>query len=74
VRSPSKTTSLLAALGAAAFAVLGAPAAAADPGNGIACQPGQIVIDGQCSMPPPPTDTNDQKGSAPAGDQGGHHN
>ena len=45
--------SLLAAVGAgfAAAAIVGAPAAVADD-NTIACEPGQIVIDGNCAAAP----------------------
>ena len=44
-------TSLLAAVGAgfAASAIIGAPAAVAQPGD-TACAPGQLVIDGQCNV------------------------
>jgi hypothetical protein len=44
---------LLAAVGAgfAAAAIVGAPAAVADD-NTIACEPGQIVIDGNCAAAP----------------------
>lgn len=46
-------TSLFAAVGAglAAAAIVGAPAAFADD-NTIACEPGQIVIDGNCAAAP----------------------
>jgi hypothetical protein len=60
-RSRAKAiTSLLAAVGAgfAVSALIGAPTAVADP-NTIACQPGQVVIDGQCNMP-------DTKANVPA--------
>ena len=45
--------SVLAAVGAgfAAAAIVGAPAALADD-NTIACEPGQIVIDGNCAAAP----------------------
>ena len=45
-------TSLLAAVGAgfAVSAMIGAPAAVAQPGD-TACEPGQVVIDGQCNVP-----------------------
>ena len=45
-------TSLLAAVGAgfAVSAMIGAPAAVAQPGD-TACAPGQVVIDGQCNVP-----------------------
>ena len=45
--------SVLAAVGAgfAAAAIVGAPAAVADD-NTIACEPGQIVIDGNCAAAP----------------------
>lgn len=52
--SKSRTTSLLTAAGAA-FAMctmLGAPTAVAQPGT-TDCQEGQVVIDGQCSVPAP---------------------
>jgi hypothetical protein len=44
--------SLLAAVGAgfAVSAIIGAPAAVAQPGD-TACAPGQVVIDGQCNVP-----------------------
>ena len=44
-------TSLLAAVGAgfAVSAMIGAPAAVAQPD--IACEPVQVVIDGQCNVP-----------------------
>ena len=44
-------TSLLAVVGAgfAVSAMIGAPAAVAQPD--IACEPGQVVIDGQCNVP-----------------------
>ena len=56
-------TSLLAAVGAgfAVSAMIGAPAAVAQPD--IACEPGQVVIDGQCNVP----DNNANNGSAPPG-------
>lgn len=47
------TTALAATV---ALAALCAPSAAADPGS-TACEPGQIVIDGQCNVPPPPNPT-----------------
>ncbi|MBJ7339724.1 hypothetical protein [Mycolicibacterium sp.] len=58
----SRTTALLTTAGAmlAAAAVIYAPVAAAD--DTIACEPGQIVIDGNCSVPGPPP----QDDSAPA--------
>jgi hypothetical protein len=45
-------TSLLAAVGAgfAVSAMIGAPAAVAQPGD-TSCAPGQVVIDGQCNVP-----------------------
>jgi hypothetical protein len=45
-------TSLLTAVGAgfAVSAMIGAPAAVAQPGN-TACEPGQVVIDSQCNVP-----------------------
>jgi hypothetical protein len=45
----SRVVSLMAT--GAALGILCAPAAAADPA-GTACEPGQIVINGQCSTPP----------------------
>lgn len=46
-----RTTALLAAAVAASAlsAIVGAPAAAGD--QTIDCQPGQIVINGQCNVP-----------------------
>src|SRR4029078_10052739 len=52
--SKSRTTALLTAAGAA-FALctmLGAPTPVAQPGP-TGCQEGQVVIDGQCSVPAP---------------------
>ena len=47
---------------------LGAPSALADP-NTIACEPGQIVIDNQCSAPPNKTAAgNDSNGGDHNGD------
>jgi hypothetical protein len=67
---------LVSALGAAtALATLCAPAAVADPGNTV-CEPGQIVIDGQCNTPPAPSKASAPNGNAPAagtGDQSGEH-
>ena len=57
-----RSRAVLAALGAAVAvsAALGAaPAAVADPGNTTACQPGQIVIDGQCTAAPPSQSPSD---------------
>jgi hypothetical protein len=71
--SKSQTTSLLAATGAA-FAIACAPAAIADPGNTTDCQPGQIVIDGQCNTAPPPSQVPASDGKAPTADTGGHRN
>lgn len=54
-RSKLRTTPLSAAV-VAAFAVsamLSAPTSFAEPGNTV-CEPGQIVIDGQCNMPAAP--------------------
>jgi hypothetical protein len=64
--------STLAASGAV-LALICAPIALADPGN-LACQPGQIVIDGQCNTPPPPSKAPAADGTAPApgGDQTRH--
>jgi len=60
-------TSLLAAVGAgfAVSAMIGAPAAVAQPD--IACEPGQVVIDGQCNVP----DNNANNVPAPQGGMGG---
>jgi hypothetical protein len=46
-----RSAPLLAAAFAATLAAICAPAAGAQP-NSIDCQPGQIVIDGQCAAPP----------------------
>jgi hypothetical protein len=48
----SRTTSLLVAAGAAfaVSAMICAPSAGADPAT-TDCQAGQVVIDGQCSVP-----------------------
>ena len=61
-------TSLLAAVGAgfAVSAMIGAPAASAQPGD-IACEAGQVVIDGQCNIP----DNNANNVFAPPGGTGG---
>jgi len=60
-------TALLVAVGAsfAVSATTGAPGAVADPGT-IACQQGQVVIDGQCAVP----DTNANNLPAPQGGSG----
>ncbi|MDT5340432.1 MAG: hypothetical protein QOD90_5937 [Mycobacterium sp.] len=52
----ARTTALLTSTGAAlAFvAAIYAPVAAAD--DTIACEPGQIVIDGNCNVPAPPAE------------------
>lgn len=53
MRATSRTVaSLFAVVGAAlaASAATGAPTALAQPGD-IVCEPGQVVIDGQCSIP-----------------------
>jgi hypothetical protein len=63
-----KAASLLAA--GAALGAICAPAAIADPGNTV-CEPGQIVIDGQCNTAPTAHKAPD--GSAPpAGSTGDH--
>jgi hypothetical protein len=55
--------------------LIGAPVVVADPAT-IACQPGQVVIDGQCAVPPsapanaPARDNGPMSGST--GDAGGH--
>jgi len=71
---PRTITALLAAVGAGftVSAMIGAPTAVAEP-NTIDCQPGQVVIDGQCTVsqnnatnvPAPPP------GAPGMGDQGG---
>ena len=65
--SALRSSVMLAAVGAAvaASAAFGAPTAFAD--QTIDCQPGQIVIDGQCVAPPPPTATDHSS------DDNGHH-
>jgi hypothetical protein len=75
----SRTASFLAAAGAAfaVSAMIGAPTAGADPGT-IDCQPGQIVIAGQCSLPAAPTNNvpPPQNGTGPGmggGDHSGGH-
>ena len=59
-------TSLFAAVGAgfAVFAMIGAPPAVAQPD--IACEGGQVVIDGQCTVP----DSNVNNAPAPPGGTG----
>ena len=76
-------TSLLAAIGAgfAVSAMIGAPAAVAQPD--IACEGGQVVIDGQCNVPdnnmnmvPASPGGPGMGGGGPGmggGDQGGGH-
>ena len=61
-------TALLAAVGAgfAVSTMIGAPAAVAQPGN-TACEPGQVVIDGQCNVP----DNNANNVPAPQDGTGG---
>jgi hypothetical protein len=73
----SRTASFLAAAGAAfaVSAMIGAPTAGADPGT-TDCQPGQIVIAGQCSLPAAPTNNvpPPENGSGPGmGDHGAGH-
>jgi hypothetical protein len=46
--------------------MIGAPAAVAQPGD-IACAPGQVVIDGQCTVP----DSNANNVPAPPDGTGG---
>ena len=78
---PRTITSLLAAVGAgfALSAMIGAPPAVAQE-----CQPGQVVIDGQCNVdmnnaPPPQEGTGGQPGLGGGGpvmgggDGGGGH-
>ena len=61
---------LLAAAALAASAAIGAPSALADP-NTITCEPGQIVIDNQCSAPPNQTAAgSDSNGGDHSGDSG----
>jgi hypothetical protein len=59
----TRTVRIAAAMGAvsAAFAVVGAPTAVAQPGT-IDCQDGQIVIDGQCNVPNSMDSTTDALG------------
>lgn len=52
-------------------AVLGASSAVADPGNTTACQTGQVVIDGQCTVPAP--QTGSQPSDNHTSDDNGHH-
>ena len=61
-------TSLLAAIGAgfAVSGMIGAPTAVAQPGD-TACEPGQVVIDGQCNVP----DVNANNLPAPGMGSGG---
>ena len=73
-------TSLMAAIGAgfALSAMIGAPAAVAQPD--IACEGGQVVIDGQCSVPnnannvpaPPPPNGTGGPGMGSGGHSGGY--
>lgn len=51
--SKSRVAATIIAAGAscAAFAMIQASTAAADPAT-IDCEPGQVVIDGQCNLPP----------------------
>jgi hypothetical protein len=59
-------TSLLVAVGAfAVSAMIAAPTAVADP-NTTDCQPGQVVINGQCNVP-----DNNANLPAPQHDTGG---
>lgn len=79
--TPSRTVAaLLAVVGAAlaASATIVAPTALAQPGD-IVCEPGQVVIDGQCgapnngnNVPAPPYDSG-QTGSGMGGDHAGSH-
>ncbi|TGD87002.1 hypothetical protein BayCH28_15060 [Mycolicibacterium sp. CH28] len=55
----------------AASIAFGAPSAFADPGNTTSCQPGQVVIDGQCSVPAPQTDSPPPDNHS-SGDNGHH--
>jgi hypothetical protein len=76
-------TSLLTAVGAgfAVSAMIGAPAAVAQPGT-IDCRAGQVVIDGQCSVPdnannlpaplPPPPGGSDGPGMGSGDHSGGY--
>lgn len=54
--SRSRTTALLTSAGVAlaVAAAIYAPVAVAD--DTIACEPGQIVIDGNCNVPAPPAE------------------
>jgi hypothetical protein len=73
----TRTTALLTLAGAA-FAVsaaVSAPVAVAD--DTVACEPGQVVIDGNCTVPAPPVQddfappANDFFAPAPMADGGG---
>jgi len=55
----------------ATLGLLCAPAAIADPGNTV-CEPGQIVIDGQCNTAPPVGKAPAADGSAPAAGSESH--
>lgn len=52
-------------------ASLGIADAAADP-NSVVCQPGQVIIDGQCSVPPPPSDGQSTANSSAHDSDTGH--
>ena len=75
----SRTITSLFAVGAgfAVSAIIGAPAAVAQPGD-TACAPGQVVIDGQCNVPdnansvPAPQDGTGGPGMGGGDHSGGH--
>jgi hypothetical protein len=67
-----RAASLVIAVGAVGAAVtIGAPIASAGPDT-TACQAGQIVIDGQCSVPPPPQSKAPAPDAGNSGDSGAH--
>lgn len=74
--SPSalRSSVVLAAIGAAVTAAVafGAPTAFADPGNTTACQDGQVVIDGQCTVPAPQTGSQSSDNHS-SDNSNGHH-
>lgn len=72
--SALRSKAVLAAIGAAmaaSAAFAAAPSAVADP-NTTACQPGQIVIDGQCVAQPPQTGSAQTPPSNHSSDNGHH--
>ena len=76
IMSVSHTLSRAFAVGILCAAGLVAGAGAASADDTIACEPGQIVIDGQCNVPPNPASHPDgTAGSGTSGQSGdsGHH-